>query len=132
MISTANDPGISRADPATEWDMSVLELAIFIAVYRAKAPPSFDAVSQTVSSWFESAIPRRAMSRAILRMGARGWLLAKGDRLVAGEAGRRAVAPLMNGIIRLLDHGTRLIDVALMMAVLRLTREELEHGDCRG
>jgi len=36
---------------------------------------------------------------------------------------------LVNGIIRMFDQGTRLIDVALMMAVLRLTREELGDAD---
>jgi hypothetical protein len=34
----------------------------------------------------------------------------------------------MNGMIRLLDQGTRLIDVALMMSVLRLSKGELDNG----
>ena len=56
-------------------------------------------------------------------------LVADGDKLLPAEAGRRAACPHVKGIIQLLDQGTRLIDVALMLAVLRLTKEELEHGN---
>ena len=129
MTSTANDTSVSAADLTCEWDMTVLELASFLAVYRAKRPPQFGDVLETLSTWFECSVPRRDLSRAVLKMGARGWLVADGDRLLPAEAGRRAACPLINGIIRLLDQGTRLIDVALMLAVLRLTREELKHGD---
>ena len=129
MISTANDPPAATADLTCEWDMTVLELASFLAVYRAKRPPQFGDVLETLSTWFESPVPRRDLSRAVLKMGARGWLVADGDRLLPAEAGRRAACPLVNGIIRLLDQGTRLIDVALMLAVLRLTKDELKHGD---
>jgi hypothetical protein len=129
MISTANEPLASTTNLACEWDMTVLELAIFLAVYRAKRPPQFDDVLETLSTWFEGAVPRKTLSRGVLKMGARGWLVADGDRLLPAEPGRRAACPLVNGIIRLLDQGTRLIDVALMLAVLRLTREELQHGD---
>lgn len=129
MTFTANDSSVSTADLAFEWDMTVLELAIFLAAYRAKHPPRFDGVLETLSGWFECAVPRKVLSRAILKMGARGWLVADGDKLLPAEAGRRAACPHVKGIIQLLDQGTRLIDVALMLAVLRLTKEELEHGN---
>jgi len=129
MISTANDPPAPMASVTLEWDMTVLELAVFLAAYRARRPQSFDDVRETLATWFECPIPRRNLSRAVLKMGARGWLVAEGDKLMPAEAGRRAACPHVNGIVRLLDQGTRLIDVALMMAVLRLTREELERGD---
>lgn len=129
MTSTANDPSVSTAHLTCAWDMTVLELASFLAVYRAKRPPQFGDLLDTLSTWFECPVPRRDLSRAVLKMGAKGWLVADGDRLRPAEAGRRAACPLINGIIRLLDQGTRLIDVALMLAVLRLTKEELEHGN---
>lgn len=129
MTFTANDPSVSTADLTWEWDMTVLEVAIFLAAYRAKHPPRFDGVLETLCTWFECAIPRRILSRAILKMGARGWLVADGDKLLPAEAGRRVACPLVSGIVRLLDQETRLIDVALILAVLRLTKEELEHGN---
>lgn len=56
------------------------------------------------------------------------WVSEDGRRFRATEEGRRAARPLMNGMIRLLDQGTRLIDVALMMSVLRLSKGELDNG----
>ncbi|WP_029624418.1 hypothetical protein [Sphingomonas sp. KC8] len=109
--------------------MTVLELAIFLAVYRAERPLRFADVVETITAGFECAVPRKVLSRAILKMGARGWLIADGDKLLPAEAGRRAACLLVRGIIQLLDQGTRLIDVALMLAMLKLTREELEHGN---
>lgn len=90
MISTANDPSTASADLTSEWDMTVLELASFLAVYRAKRPPRFGDVLETLSTWFECPVPTRNLSRAVLKMGARGWLVADGDRLLPAEAGRRA------------------------------------------
>jgi len=131
MNSTANNPPPPGASSTCEWDMTVLELAVFLATHRAKQPQRFGEVAETLSDWFECAVPRGDLSRTVLRMGAKGWLVSSGDMLSPAEAGRRAACPLVNGIIRLLDQGTRLIDVALMLAVLRLTREELEHGNVR-
>lgn len=129
MISTASDQPAATANLTCEWDMTALELASFLAVYRAKRPPQLGDVLNTLSTWFECPVPRRDLSRAVLKMGARGWLVADGDRLRLAEAGRRAASRLINGIIGLLDHGTCLIDVAPKVAILRLTKEELKHGD---
>ncbi len=119
MTSTANDPPTPMASVTLDWDMTVLELAVLLAAHRAKRPQRFDDVRETVASWFECPIPRRDLSRAVLKMGARGWLVAEGDKLMPAEMGRWAAC----------TRGTGLIDVALMMAVLRLAREELERGD---
>lgn len=129
MTFTANDPSVSAADLTCEWDMTVLELAIFLATYRAKHPLRFEGVLETLSTRFECVIPRRVLSRAVLKMGARGWLVREGDKLLPAEAGRRAARPPVNGIIQLLDQGARLVDGTPMSAVLGLTRKELEHGN---
>jgi hypothetical protein len=129
MTFTANDPSVSTADLTCEWDMTVLEFAIFLATYRAKHPLRFEGVLETLSTWFECAIPRKILSRAVLKMGAKGWLVRDGDKLLPAEAGRRAARPPVSGIIQLLDQGARLIDGAPILAVLGLTREELEHGN---
>lgn len=128
MISTANNrPSPSGAAPCA-WAMTVFELAIFMAVYRAVQPISADVLSEILGGWFECFVPREEVSDAAANMVARGWLVIVGGRLVAAEEGRRAARALMNGIVRILDQGTRLIDVALMMAVLRLTNGELDDG----
>lgn len=97
MISTASDPSAATADLTYEWDVTALELASFLAVYRAKRPPQFGDVLNTLSTWFECPVPRRGLSRAVLKMGARSWLVADGDRLLPAEAGRREGCPSSMG-----------------------------------
>ncbi|WP_298092102.1 hypothetical protein [uncultured Sphingomonas sp.] len=108
--------------------MTVFELAIFLAVYRAMSPIGSDALAETLSGWFETAITGEDVTAAAGGMVSRGWLAMTGGSLMATEEGRRVSRVLANGLIRMLDQGTRLIDVALMMAVLRLTTGELDDG----
>lgn len=129
MISTANDPRTTGGSPAFDWAMTVLELATFIAVYRAVQPVGVDVLSEVLGRWFECLVAPEDIAGAVTNMVGRGWLVLVGGRLMATQDGRRVARRLVNGIIQMLDQGTRLIDVALMMAVLRLTREELDDGD---
>lgn len=126
MISMANDLASSGGGAPCEWSMTVFELVLFLAVFRAKHPPRLDTLCETLSDWFECLVPLQAMQATAANMVRRGWLAATGDRLHPTEEGRRAARPLVNGLIRMLDQGTRLIDVALMMSVLRLTKGELD------
>jgi len=129
MISMANDRDESRCGAPCGWDMTVLELAIFLCVWRAKQPLCLSDLCTTLAGWFECAVPPPVAVGPVANMVGRGWLVPVGDRLSAGEAGRKEARPLMNGIIRMLDQGTRLIDVALMMSLLRLTKGELDNGN---
>ncbi|AOH87324.1 hypothetical protein AWL63_24215 (plasmid) [Sphingomonas panacis] len=109
--------------------MTVVELAIFIAVYRAAQPIGADVLSNILGRWFESVVGPDDIAGAVTNMVERGWLVMIGGRLMATQDGRRVASHLMNGVIRMLDQGTRLIDVALMMSVLRLTKGELDNGN---
>ena len=108
--------------------MTVFELAIYIAVHRAAQPVEAHALSTVLEEWFEQLIEVDDLSAATTGMVSRGWLVPLGDGFGAAEPGRQATRPLVNGVIRMLDHGTRLLDVALMMSVLRLTKGELDHA----
>lgn len=127
MTAVANDL-VSAGPPACDWSMTVFELAIFMCVFRASRPPRVEEICQVIGSWFECAVDPPAASAPIENMLANHWVLEDGRCFRATEEGRRAARPLMNGMIRLLDQGTRLIDVALMMSVLRLSKGELDNG----
>ena len=109
--------------------MTVLELAIFFVVYRAMQPIGIDDLADTLAGWFDCPIAPDIIATAVGDMVGQGWLVMIAGALLPAEAGRRAARTLIGGIVEMLDHGTRLLDVALMMAVLRLTKEELDHGD---
>lgn len=97
-----------------------------MGAYRASRPTTIDELSIAASAWFERAIEPEVVAGAVANMIANHWLAAEGCRLRPTDDGRRAARPLMVGLVRMLDQGTRLIDVALMMTVLRLSRGELD------
>lgn len=131
MTSTANDTGPSGGDAGQGQEMTVLELSIFVCVYRAKEPMRLPEILHVIQSWFEGVRLPGQVAAPTHRMVQYGWLITVGDRVRASRRGREAARPMMEGLIRMLDHGTRLIDVALMMSVLRLTKGELDsdHAD---
>lgn len=127
MTAAANDL-MSAGSPACDWSMTVFELVIFMCVFRARRPPRVEEICQVIGSWFECVVDPPAAAAPIEHMLANRWMSEDGRCFRATEEGRRAARPLMNGLIRLLDQGTRLIDVALMMSVLRLSKGELDNG----
>jgi hypothetical protein len=127
MTAAANDL-VSAGSPACNWTMTVFELAIFMCVFRARRPPRVEEICQVIGAWFECVVDPPVAAAPIENMLANRWVAEESHCFRATEEGRRAARPLMNGIIRMLDQGTRLIDVALMMSVLRLTKGELDNG----
>ena len=131
MTSTANDRGPAGGEAGHAQEMTVLELSIFVCVYRAKEPLRLTEILHAVQTWFEGVRLLAQVATPTRRMVQCGWLIPVGDRVRASRRGREVARPMMEGLIRMLDQGTRLIDVALMMSVLRLTKGELDsdHAD---
>ena len=127
-------PGANRASPAGSaraWDMTVLELAIFMCVFRAERAMRVEEICAVIDRWFECRLDSATTQERLRRMARAGWLTEAKGGFCSTVDGRRATRLLMNGLIRLLDNGTRLVDVALMMTVLRLTRGELDDAAAR-
>lgn len=114
----------SRAQPFGR-NMTAFELAVFVCIYRNNAPLWRDKKRKEVSLWFEHMVAPAELKACLDHMLARGWLLQRGVRLRASNEGRAIARPLMNGLIRMLDQGTRLLDVSLMLSILRLTHDQL-------
>ncbi|MGX0587313.1 hypothetical protein ACUXPF_003914 [Sphingomonas sanguinis] len=127
MTAVANDLP-TAGSPGCDWKMTVFELAIFLCVFRARRAARVEEICQVIGDWFECAVEPSSAAAPIEHMIANRWVAEENHGLRATEEGRTAARPLMNGIIRMLDQGTRLIDVALMMSVLRLTKGELDNG----
>ena len=123
MNCTANDRPVERQPFG--WEMTAFELAVFVCIYRSDNPLLADDVRKDVSLWFERMVAPADLRLCLDHMLSRGWLLQSGERLRASNEGRTMARPLMNGLIRMLDQGTRLLDVALMLSVLRLTHDQL-------
>lgn len=124
--TVANDPdGAGGRRPCTI-DMSVLDLAIFLRVHRAGGGQQAGAVAATLSQWFACEVDPRDVEQAFPRMRDKGWLTASGAGVRATIAGRKHGRFHLRGIVRMLDQGTRMLDVAVMMSVLKLAMTELD------
>ena len=112
-------------------DMSVLDLAIFLRIHRSGRGTSAGEVAQTISHWFQCAIDPLKVEQAFPRMADKGWLVRRETGMRATIMGRKHGRSHLRGIVRMLDQGTRMLDVAAMMSVLKLAMIELdgEHDD---
>ena len=112
-------------------DMSVLDLAIFLRIHRSGRGTSAGEVAQTISHWFQSAIDPHEVEQAFPHMADKGWLVRRETGMRATIMGRKHGRSHLRGIVRMLDQGTRMLDVAAMMSVLKLAMIELdgEHDD---
>ena len=112
-------------------DMSVLDLAIFLRIHRSARGTSAGEVSTTISHWFQFDIDPRDVERSFPRMVDAGWLVRRESGMRATIKGRKHGRSHLRGIVRMLDQGTSMLDVARMMSVLKLAMIELdgEHDD---
>jgi hypothetical protein len=112
-------------------DMSVLDLAIFLRIHRSARGTSAGEVSQTISHWFQCHVDPLLVEQSFPRMVEAGWLVLRETGMRATIAGRKHGRNHLRGIVRMLDQGTSMLDVARMMSVLKLAMIELdgEHDD---
>ena len=112
-------------------DMSVLDLAIFLRIHRSGRGTSAGEVSQTISHWFQCTVDPIEVEKSFPRMVEKGWLVLRETGMRATVAGRKHGRSHLRGIVRMLDQGTSMLDVARMMSVLKLAMIELdgEHDD---
>ena len=112
-------------------DMSVLDLAIFLRIHRSGRGTSAGEGAQTISHWFQCEVDPHQVEQSFPRMADKGWLVRRETVMRATIKGRKHGRSHLRGIVRMLDQGTRMLDVAAMMSVLKLAMIELdgEHDD---
>ncbi|MEG8221854.1 hypothetical protein OSJ57_14650 [Sphingomonas sp. HH69] len=129
MTSTpANDAGRPGGPVPCIVDMSVLDLAIFMQVHRSNRVSFAGDVSTTIGNWFACTVDPIEIEQGFRRMLARGWLMRRNKGVRATIAGRKHGCTHLRGLVRMMDQGTRMLDVARMMNVLNLAMIELD-GD---
>lgn len=122
----ANDADDGQGPTASAIDMSLLDLAIFLRVHRAEHASSAGEVSATVSHWFQCAIDPRLIEQGFRRMLKRGWIVRRKSGVWPTVAGRQHSRAHLRGLVRMMDQGTKMLDVARMMSVLNLAMIELD------
>ncbi len=127
MTSTpANDAGDGQDPVGSPIDMTVLDLAIFLRVHRADRPALAGDVSATVGHWFQCSVDPREIERGFRRMAQAGWIVRRNGGVRPTVAGRKHSRVHLRGLVRMMDQGTQMLDVARMMSVLSLAMIELD------
>lgn len=128
MSSMANNDlyHLTGGEEPEAWGMTVMELAIFLSIYRARSSLKLEAICEKLAHWFEHPLAVESVVEPVARMVSRRWLAADGDRLRPTSAGRAVARPLLRGTVKMLDSGTELLQVALMMSVLGFAANELD------
>lgn len=99
-------------------DMSVMEFLVGMALCR-KGPLSGNDVARDVARWFDCPIGVAQVRSPLAALTGRGWSRFEQGLYWIGEDGIEAVRGFYVGMVRLLDGGRGLLDVAVMLSVVR-------------
>ncbi len=99
-------------------DMSVMEFFVGMALCR-KGPLSRAQVAGDVSRWFDGPIGAADLKIPLAGLVARGWARFEAGLYWIGDDGIEAVRGFYAGMVRLLDGGRGLLDVAVMLSLVR-------------
>ena len=99
-------------------DMSVMEFLVGMALCR-KGPLPGSEVARDVARWFDCPIGVAQVRGALSGLIGRGWARLEQGLYWIGEDGIEAVRGFYVGMVRLLDGGRGLLDVAVMLSMVR-------------
>ena len=99
-------------------DMSVMEFFVGMALCR-KGPLSSGQVAQDVSRWFDSSVGAVELVGPLRSVVDRGWARFEQGIYWILDEGVHAVRGFYVAMVRLLDGGRGLLDVAVMLSVVR-------------
>lgn len=127
MTSTpANDAGGAGANVPCLIDMSVLDLAIFMRVHRVSKAVVAGEVSATLGHWFDCHFDAFEIEQRMRAMIEKGWLVRRAGGVRPTLDGRRHGRAHLRGLVKMMDQGTSMLDVARMMSVLGIAMQELD------
>lgn len=99
-------------------DMTVMEFFVSMALCR-KGPLSAPQVAGDVSRWFDGPVAPSDLRVPLFTIVERGWARLEQGLYWICEEGIEAVRGFYVGMVRLLDGGRGLLDVAVMLSVVR-------------
>ncbi len=127
-MPAANDTGHSGVRRPCALTMSVFELAIYMRVSRSTIAHRAGDIAATLTHWFGCEVDPRDVEDSCRTMIGKGWLMPFQGGMRATLEGRQAGALHLKGLVRIMDMGTKMLDVANWMVWLRIAGRELD-GD---
>lgn len=99
-------------------DISMVEFFLGMALSR-RAPQSSGELAAEVSVWFDRPVRARALKAPLEAMLGRGWVAPDAETYTLSEAGTAALTPFTHALVRMLDGGRRLLDLAVSMSLIK-------------
>jgi len=126
-LTPANDLPVATPRHPCAIDLSVLELATFMRVYRSGKPSSAEEIAATLSIWFRCELVGADLRDMLVGMVSRGFLANHARGFVrATSYGRRHARPHLYGVVQMLDSGTKMLDAAVMLSLVGIAAHELD------
>jgi hypothetical protein len=99
-------------------DMSVAEFLVGMALCRRGASNA-RVVAAEVSAWLDRPVRSGELAPALARLATRGWAEQTGGAYTINEDGTEALRGFYVAMVRMLDGGRRLLDVAVFMSFIQ-------------
>ncbi|MFQ3896858.1 hypothetical protein [Sphingobium sp. R-7] len=99
-------------------DISMVEFFLGMALSR-RAPQSSGELAAELSVWFDRPVRARALNGPLDAMLGRGWVAPDAGTYTLSEAGTAALTPFTHALVRMLDGGRRLLDLAVFMSLIK-------------
>ncbi len=99
-------------------DLTVLEFCVGMALAR-KGPLTARGIAAEISTWFDHPVRARSLRTQLEAVVRRGWARLEEGIYTIAEAGSEALSGFYCALVRLLDGGRRLLDVAVFMSLVK-------------
>jgi len=104
---------------ASVWpEMTVMEFLVGMSLCR-RGPLSSAGVAADVSKWFDKAVEAVELMPSLMGIVERGWAKVEAGLFAIVESGIDAIRGFYAVMVRLLDGGRGLLDVAVLMSLVR-------------
>ena len=109
---------ISLSDVGVATDMTGLEFCVGMALARRGSLTARE-IADEVSTWLDKPVRCRALSGQLKAIAARGWASLEAGTYTLSETGTEALRGFYSALVRMLDGGRRLLDVAVFMSLIK-------------
>ena len=109
---------VTLSDFGAAADISVLEFCIGMALARRGGLTASEIASE-VSTWLDKPVRCSALNGQLKAIAARGWARLEAGTYTLSEAGTEALRGFYSALVRMLDGGRRLLDVAVFMSLIK-------------
>jgi hypothetical protein len=109
---------VALSDVGAVIDMTVLEFCVGMALARRGSLTARE-IAGEVSIWLDKPVRCRVLNGQLRAIAARGWASLEAGTYTLSEAGIEALRGFYSALVRMLDGGRRLLDIAVFMSLIK-------------